>query len=180
MQFGASASLYAAACGFSIEGNVGFDVLIQLWPPHFLAEFRASVQLKRGSTNLFKVSVEAALEGPFPLRVSRQGDVRDPVVGLLGQLRPHADRRRRPRTRSRSSMRWRSSSPRSRTRGAGGPRRPTRRPSSSRVRRDDRPDQILLHPMGTLAVQQGVVPLNLQRDIDRIGDAAPGGARGSQ
>ena len=29
------------------------------------------------------------------------------------------------------------------------------------VRRDDRPDQILVHPMGTLQVQQGVAPLNL-------------------
>ena len=58
VQFGAERSLYAAACGFSIEGNVGFDVLIQLLPLHFLAEFRASVQLKRGSTNLFKVSVD--------------------------------------------------------------------------------------------------------------------------
>ena len=70
VQFGARASLYAAACGFSIEGYVGFDVLIQLWPPHFLAEFRASVQLKRGRRNLFKVSVRGTLEGPFPLRVA--------------------------------------------------------------------------------------------------------------
>ena len=45
------------------------------------------------------------------------------------------------------------------------------------VRRDDRPDQILLHPMGTLQVQQGVVPLNLHRDIDRVGEAPPSGAR---
>ena len=45
-------------------------MLIQLLPFHFLAEFRASVQLKRGSRNLFKVSVSGALEGPLPLRVS--------------------------------------------------------------------------------------------------------------
>ena len=70
VQFGANASLYAAAYGFSIEGEVGFDVLIQLLPFHFLAEFRASVQLKRGSSNLFKVSVEGELEGPLPLRAS--------------------------------------------------------------------------------------------------------------
>ena len=44
-------------------------MLIQLLPFHYLAEFRASVQLKRGSHNLFKVSVEGALEGPLPLRV---------------------------------------------------------------------------------------------------------------
>ena len=94
-------------------------------------------------------------------------------MGLLGQLRPHADRRHDPERDPARRRARRNSSPCSRNHGAGGPRRPTRRPSSSRVRRDDRPDQILLHPMGTLTVQQGVVPLNLQRDIDRIGAAAP-------
>ena len=70
VQFGADAALYASAFGFSIQGAIGFDVLIQLLPFHFLAEFRASVQLKRGSRNLFKVSVAGALEGPLPLRAS--------------------------------------------------------------------------------------------------------------
>jgi Family of unknown function (DUF6603) len=49
VQFGARANLYAAAHG--IEGDIGFDVLIQLNPFHFLAEFHASVQLKHGSSN---------------------------------------------------------------------------------------------------------------------------------
>jgi len=61
VQFGADCSLYAAAYGFSITGDIGFDVLIQLLPFHFLADFRASVQLKRGSHNLFKLSVEGEL-----------------------------------------------------------------------------------------------------------------------
>ena len=39
-------------------------------PFHFIADFHASVQLKRGSRNLFKVSVDGELEGPRPLRVS--------------------------------------------------------------------------------------------------------------
>jgi hypothetical protein len=34
-----------------------------------------------------------------------------------------------------------------------------------------------VHPLGTLAVRQGVVPLNLQRDIDKFGDAPVAGAR---
>ena len=33
--------------------------------------------------------------------------------------------------------------------------------------------------MGTLQVQQGVVPLNLARDIDRLGEARPAAARGA-
>ena len=69
VQFGARAELYAAAVGFSIHGEIGFDVLIQLDPFHFLADFYAQVQLKRGSTNLFKVRVEGTLEGPLPLHI---------------------------------------------------------------------------------------------------------------
>ena len=70
LQFGARAAVYAAAHGFSVEGDVGFDVLIQLVPFHFLADFHASAQLKRGSRTLFKVSLAGELEGPLPLRVS--------------------------------------------------------------------------------------------------------------
>ncbi len=176
VQIGASASLYASACGFSIQGEVGFDVLIQLVPPHFLAEFHASVQLKRGSTNLFKLSVAGALEGPFPLVVSGKatfsilwwdytigfgrtlidGDQAvaiAPVDALGAVTAALAD----PRS-------WRVES------SAAADRIVV-------VRRDDRPDQILMHPMGTLQVQQGVVPLNLSRDIDRLGEARPSGAR---
>ena len=75
IQFGANASLYAGAHGFSINGDVGFDVLIQFIPFHFLAEFHASLQLKAGSRSLFKVKVKGELEGPRPLRVSARGTV---------------------------------------------------------------------------------------------------------
>ncbi len=70
LQFGARASLYAAAAGFSVEGDIGYDVLIQLAPLHFIADFDARLQLKRGSSCLFMVEVAGQLEGPRPLRLS--------------------------------------------------------------------------------------------------------------
>ena len=70
VQFGARAALYASAAGFSVEGDVGFDVLVQLMPLHFIADFQARLQLKRGSHNLFMVKLKGSLEGPRPLRVS--------------------------------------------------------------------------------------------------------------
>ncbi|MET0460773.1 MAG: DUF6603 domain-containing protein, partial [Ilumatobacteraceae bacterium] len=176
VQFGASASLYASACGFSLEGHVGFDVLIQLWPPHFLAEFRASVQLKRGSTNLFKISVQGALEGPLPLRISGKATfeilwwdysisfdrtlvgggtpVAVPLIDVLGQLRAALG----------DARNWRAEAPATAN-------------QLVTVRRDDRPGQVLMHPMGSLSVRQGIVPLNVQRDIDRVGEAVPSGDR---
>ena len=93
VQFGAQADLYASAYGFSVEGDVGFDVLIQIVPLHFIADFNAAVQLKHGSSNLFKVSVDGRARGAAAAAGERQGHVRDPVVRLLGALRQDAGRR---------------------------------------------------------------------------------------
>ncbi len=176
VQLGASASLYASACGFSIEGEVGFDLLIQLVPPHFLAEFHASVQLKRGSTNLFKLSVAGALEGPFPLIVSGKATFSilwwDYTIGfgrtLIDGDSPVAiaavDAQAEVIAALADPRSWRTEAPAAADRIVV-------------VRRDDRSDQILVHPMGALQVQQGVAPLNLTRDIDRLGEARPSGSR---
>jgi len=176
VQFGADCSLYAAAFGFSITGDVGFDVIIQVLPFHFLADFRASVQLKRGSHNLFKVSVEGELEGPLPLRLAGSakfeilwcdfsvsfnktlvdgGPLNSSVpidaTSVLQQALsdPHA---------------WRAELP----------------PAASQlvtVRTAASADGVLLHPQGTLTVRQSVIPLNLTRDLDRVGSSVPAGER---
>jgi hypothetical protein len=175
VQFGANASLYAAAYGFGIEGDIGYDVLIQLLPLHFLADFRASVQLKRGSSNLFKVSVEGELEGPLPLRASGKAtfeilwcdfsvsfnatladggtpndviliDVLDVLVTALQDAKA-----------------WQAQLPSGVNQLVG-----LRQPAGG---------EVLLHPLGTLSVRQTVVPLNLTRDIDRVGTGTPSGVR---
>ena len=94
MQFGARAELYAAAYGFSVEGDVGFDVLVQLLPFHFIADFQASVQLKRGSRNLFKLSAGRDARRAAAAARQRQGVVRDLLVRLHDPLRQDADRGR--------------------------------------------------------------------------------------
>lgn len=177
VQFGARAALYAAAYGFSIEGYIGFDVLIQLWPPHFIADFQAGVQLKRGSRNLFKVEVRGVLEGPIPLRVAGKATFGilwwDYTVGfdrtLIGGggdvVTEFLDVVSEVVTRLADPASWRSEqSPaaaqlvglRTSARGA---------------------ETLLLHPLGRLEVRQGVVPLNLDRDIDRVGAFVPAGDR---
>lgn len=175
IQFGARAALYAGAHGFSIQGDVGFDVLIQPLPFHFLAEFRASIQLKSGSRSLFKVKVAGALEGPRPLRVSAnatfeicwcdftvgfdktliQGEPppAPPAVDVLGEL-----------LRALSAPEsWRTEVP-AQQHGVTLRKLPANAP-------------LALDPLGELAVRQSVLPVNTARDLDVFGGAPIAGTR---
>jgi Family of unknown function (DUF6603) len=174
VQFGARAELHAAAYGFSIDGDIGYDVLVAIAPLHFLAEFDAKVQLKHGSSNLFSVSVEGALEGPRPLRVSGKASFsifwcdfsvrfdktlvdgeKPPLpagVDLLAQL----------------------------TAALADPASWSVRTASAHgvaLRKLAAGTTVVLDPLGTLVVNQQIVPLNTARDIEVYGGAPVTGAR---
>jgi len=175
VQFGARASLYAAAYGFSVEGDIGFDVLIQLLPFHFLADFHASIQLKRGTRNLFKVSVNGELEGPLPLRVSAKATFeilwcdfsirfdKTLVGGARPPLPPAIDAFAELKRALASEDSW------------------TAQPSPGRVhgvtlRRVSGPG-LALDPLGDLTLRQTVTPLNTTRQLDLFGGAPLAGVR---
>jgi hypothetical protein len=176
VQFGARAHLYASAGGFSITGDAGFDVLIQLLPFHFLAEFFAGMQLKRGSTNLFKVKVEGALEGPLPLSVRAKCTfeifwwdvtVRVNFTLVSGQAPPlpaAIDAFAQLRLALADAKSWTTELPQGQTRIVS-------------LRESVADGTLRVHPLGTLTVRQSVVPLNLSRDIDKFNDSPIAGAR---
>ncbi|MGH8718979.1 MAG: DUF6603 domain-containing protein [Burkholderiales bacterium] len=176
VQYGAHVSLYAAAYGFNVQGEASYDVLIRLVPFHFLAEFYAGMQLRKGSRNLFKVKVEGALEGPLPLAVRAKctfevlwWDVSIRVnVTLVGGARPPlpvaVDASAQLSTALNDARSWSAELP----------------PGQSRIvslRAPVADGVVQVHPLGTLAVRQSVVPLNLSRDIDKFGDSPVVGAR---
>lgn len=151
-------------------------MLIQLWPPHFIADFQAGVQLKRGSRNLFKVDVRGELEGPYPLRLAGKAtfgilwwdytvgfdktliggsdDVVTEAIDVLAELVVRlslvASWRAEPLPVAAQIVSVRT--------GAG--------PA----------DSLRVHPLGRLEVRQGVVPLGLDRDVDRVGAFVPAAA----
>ena len=174
VQFGARAQLYAAAYGFSVEGDVGFDVLLQIAPLHFIADFHAKVQLKHGSSNLFKVSVQGELEGPRPLRVSGKASFsifwcdftvrfdKTLVDGEKPPLPPAIDVLAELQQALASPASWSVQ-----TRSAHG----------VSLRKLASNDALVLDPLGTILVRQQTVPLNTTRDIDLFGGAPVSGAR---
>ncbi|MGZ8229595.1 MAG: DUF6603 domain-containing protein [Burkholderiales bacterium] len=176
IQFGARAQLYAAAYGFSIEGDVGFDVLVQLLPFHLIADFRASVQLKRGSRNLFKLSVAGTLEGPRPLRVSGKASFeifwcdftirfdKTLISGEKPPLPPAVDVLAELKRALTSADSWSTQLAQNRQHGVS-----LRKVTSATV--------LVLDPLGNLVVKQQIVPLNTSRDLDTFGGAPIAGAR---
>ena len=175
VQFGARAELYAAAAGFSIHGETGFDVLIQLDPFQFLADFYAQVQLKRGSTSLCKVRVEGALAGPRPLHLKAKAtfevlwwdiSIRVDKTLVEGEKPPPAepvDVLPRLIEALGNPGNWTGRLPEG------------QRPVVTLRAGPGAAGDVLLHPLGTLMVKQSVVPLDI--DISRFGQAAPAGAR---
>lgn len=66
VQFGARLELVVKAGGFSVEGDFGFDVLVQIVPFHLEAHLWARVSVKAGGADLLTISLDLTLEGPTP------------------------------------------------------------------------------------------------------------------
>jgi hypothetical protein len=191
VQFGARAQLVASAGGFSLVGDIGFDVLFDS-PVHFLADFQASVQLKAGSTNLFTVAVSGTLEGLLPLRfsgkarfeilwchitVSVRATLRDGVAPtiaavdavplLVAALTNVGNWSTQRALGSTQGVALRSVA----SNGSSTANSPTAPASSGSSA------VLVLDPLGTLAVTQNVVPLATGRDVDRVQGAPVSGAK---
>lgn len=176
IQFGARAELYAGAFGFSIEGDVGFDVLIHLIPFHLIADFKASVQLKRGSRSLFKLSVSGTLEGPRPLRISGKASfeifwcdftIRFDKTLISGEnppLPPAVDVFAELRRALTAPNAWSTQIAQNRQHGVA-------------LRKIAPGTTLVLDPLGNLVVKQQIVPLNTSRDLDTFGGAPIAGAK---
>ncbi len=86
-QIGASADVYASAGWFNITGGVDFDALFQFSPFAFVADFSGRVTLRKGTTDLAGVSLDARISGPSPWHASGEACLvlkwlPDPCVGF--------------------------------------------------------------------------------------------------
>src|SRR4029077_19820879 len=137
----------------------------------FIADFYAQLQLKRNSTNLFKVRVEGALAGPRPLHLKAKATfeilwwdvtIRVDTTLVEGEKPPlpaPVDVFPLLRDALGNPGNWVS-------------QLPFRQRQVVTLRGDGQstasaPVQTLLPPLGTLAIKQNVLPLDL--DISRFG-----------
>ncbi|MEU9337224.1 DUF6603 domain-containing protein [Streptomyces sp. NPDC048290] len=84
VQFGARLELYAAALGFSVDGQLAFDALVQFEPFGFQVDITGRLALKRGSRTLMGVGVAVALSGPTPWHV--RGKARFEILFFTAEI----------------------------------------------------------------------------------------------
>ncbi len=75
VQFGARVDLHAAGGGFSFDGMLGFDALIQLTPLAFEVDVGAALALRYHGRLLMGISFKGRLAGPTPWHVEGKAKI---------------------------------------------------------------------------------------------------------
>jgi hypothetical protein len=175
-QFGARLELYAAAWKFNAYGFLSFDVLFQFNPFYFIAEVTAMLALRVGTSSIASINLTLTLEGPTPWKA--KGDARLKLCWFLtvkirfnktfGEARNTTlpDIALLPLLTQALSARdnWVEEKPAQR-----------HRLESLRELPTGAAEPVHVHPVGTVAISQKVVPLNIA--IERIGAQRPTDAR---
>ncbi|HEX8905074.1 MAG TPA: DUF6603 domain-containing protein, partial [Longimicrobiaceae bacterium] len=173
VQSGARVELYAAACGFNIYGFLGYDLLVQFSPFHFIADIYAGLALRSGDDVLFGIDVHCQLSGPTPWNANGEASFKvlffsvsigfdvtwgDDAPALPAET---VDVLAQVVSAVRDERNWRAL-------------QPANTSQTVTLRRTDPPaDKVLLHPFGVLGVTQKVAPLDFP--IDRFGNRKPQG-----
>ncbi len=174
VQSGARVELYAEACGFNIYGFLGYDLLVQFNPFHFIATIAAGLALREGTDVLFGISVSGELSGPQPWRAHGSASFSilffevsidfDVTWGddAPAQLEQTVDVFPIVKTALNDDRNWVATFP-SNTHA-----------TVTLKQIEQAPASIVLHPFGVLAVSQKVVPLGVE--INKFGNQRPAGA----
>jgi len=173
VQSGARVELYAEACGFNIYGFLGYDLLVQFNPFHFVAAIAAGLALREGTDVLFGIGVSGELSGPTPWRArgSASFDILFFTVSIdfdvtwgddgPSQIEQTVEVFPLVKAALQDDRNWTATLP-------------SNTHSTVTLRTTDQPpDQVVLHPFGVLAVSQKIAPLGI--DINKFGNQKPTG-----
>jgi hypothetical protein len=170
VQFGADVQAYASAGGFTIQGYLGFDVLIVISPFSFEFDFTASFDVSYDGANLLGLNVDGLIQGPTPWHFHGDASISilfftvSASVDLTWGNSTQATIPSQPvlpdlETAFQNPQSWSAALPPATTVGVS-----LATPSPN--------NKILcVHPMGTLQVKEKVVPLDLP--ITKYGNATP-------
>ncbi|HMJ46130.1 MAG TPA: DUF6603 domain-containing protein [Ferruginibacter sp.] len=75
VQFGSKAELYFGFSAISIKGHIQFDALFQFSPFYFIIEISGSVSLDIFGMGVYSIRLRFTLEGPTPWRAKGRGSI---------------------------------------------------------------------------------------------------------
>jgi len=169
LQFGARAQVFFGFDAMNVNGEIGFDALIQFSPFYFIVEISASFSVSVFGIGLLSVRVRMSLEGPTPWRARGTGSVSllffDVEVDFDETWGEEHDTELEPVSvmplldaEFDKAECWRALPPGNNA---------DLLVSLRRMDPAAEADALVLHPRGTLQVTQRAVPLDLT--IDRVG-----------
>ena len=174
VQIGAAAEIRFGLEDFGIEGHLGFDALFQFSPFYFIIEVNISLRLNVFGLDVLSVRVDLSLEGPSPWRARGTGHVSLlffeisadfdvtwgdsaettlPPIAIVPLLQAEFDKREN----------WTAALP------AG------RKLMVALRAATEMPNQLVMHPLGSLRVSQRLLPLALA--LDKFGTQKPSDAK---
>jgi Family of unknown function (DUF6603) len=173
VQTGSRVELYAEACGFNVYGFLGYDLLIQFDPFHFIADFGAGLALREGDDEIAGISVQGELSGPSPFHAIGSGHLKFLFIKITvgfdvtwgddasGDVVQEVDVLKLVADAVGDSRNWHAELPAN----ASG--------TVTMRKVEPQPGQLFLHPFGVLSVSQKVAPLDLP--INKFGNNKPSG-----
>jgi hypothetical protein len=170
VQFGANVQAYAAAGGFSIQGYLGYDVLIIISPFSFEFDFSASFDVAYDGHTLLGLNVNGTFQGPTPWHFHGEASISllffsvSASVDLTWGSSTQATIPAQPVLPDlfnafKNPQSWSAALP------------PATTVAVSLATQKPTDQTLCVHPMGTLQVKETVVPLDLP--ITKYGNATP-------
>ncbi|MGH7616872.1 MAG: DUF6603 domain-containing protein, partial [Gemmatimonadaceae bacterium] len=173
VQSGSRVELYAGAGDFNLYGFMGYDLLVQIIPLHFVADIEAGLAIRKGTDVLAGVSVSCELSGPTPWHAKGEASLDlflfsisvgfdetwgfDPIAVILEAV----DVLALVVAAVTDGRNWTATTP-------------ANAELTVTVRQVEPPnDTLLVHPFAELAVSQKIVPLDMA--INKFGTQQPSG-----
>lgn len=171
VQSGARVELFAEACGFNVYGFLGYDLLVQFSPFHFVADISAGLALRSGTSEIMGIGVHLQLSGPTPWRAVGDGHINmlffEISVGFditwgddpPPQPQELEDVFKLVSDALRDDRNWKADLPANTNQAV----------TIKKIELP--PEHIIIHPFGILSVSQKIVPLGF--DINKFGNKKP-------
>lgn len=170
VQVGARLEFYVEAAGFSLEGGLAFDALIQFSPFRILVEIYAHLALKRGRRTLMGLDIHVHLSGPAPWVLWGEARFKIFFISFSIPFRATFGRVEDVPAIERQEV-WPKLRDSLKLEGNWSAQLPAECGQLVVLRPETSATEVLVHPLGSLSVSQNLVPL--ERTLGLFGSVPP-------